>query len=94
MKYPFYIRMAILFCVGAFIPIMIHQLVFKLWDVSVLRAAEITCGHFVADDGTTQNIKHNRMSELMDILEEVEGKAIIWAHWQDRDWETQHLLKL
>ena len=42
MKYPFYIRMAILFCVGAFIPIMIHQLVFKLWDVSVLRAAEIT----------------------------------------------------
>jgi hypothetical protein len=42
MRYPFYIRMTILFCVGAFIPIMVHQLVFKLWDVSVLRAAEIT----------------------------------------------------
>jgi len=52
----------------------------------IMRLQQITCGHFVADDGTTQNIKHNRMSELMDILEEVEGKAIIWAHWQ-RDVE-------
>ncbi len=52
----------------------------------IMRLQQITCGHFVADDGTTQNIKHNRMSELMEILEEVEGKAIIWAHWQ-RDVE-------
>ena len=52
----------------------------------IMRLQQITCGHFVADDGTTQNIKHNRMTELMDILEEVEGKAIIWAHWQ-RDVE-------
>ena len=48
----------------------------------LMRLQQITCGHFVADDGTTQNIKNNRMSELMDILDEVEGKAIIWAHWQ------------
>jgi SNF2 family DNA or RNA helicase len=52
----------------------------------IMRLQQITCGHFVADDGTTQNIKHNRMTELMNILEEVEGKAIIWAHWQ-RDVE-------
>ena len=42
MKYPYYIRMAILLCVGAFVPIGIHHIVYKLWDVSVLRAAEIT----------------------------------------------------
>ena len=42
MNYPYYIRMAILFCIGAFAPIMIHHIVYKLWDVSVLRAAEIT----------------------------------------------------
>ena len=42
MKYPYYIRMAILLCIGAFAPIMIHHIVYKLWDVSVLRAAEIT----------------------------------------------------
>jgi SNF2 family DNA or RNA helicase len=48
----------------------------------LMRLQQITCGHFVADDGTIQEIKNNRLSELMDILEEVEGKAIIWAHWQ------------
>ena len=29
-----------------------------------------------------QNIKNNRITELMDVLEEMEGKAIIWAHWR------------
>ena len=48
----------------------------------LMRLQQITCGHFVADDGTTQEIKNNRLKELMDILEEVEGKAIIWVHWQ------------
>ena len=48
----------------------------------LMRLQQITCGHFVADDGTIQEIKSNRLSELRDILEEVEGKAIIWAHWQ------------
>jgi len=48
----------------------------------LMRLQQITCGHFVADDGTTQEIKSNRLNELMDILEEVEGKAIIWVHWQ------------
>jgi len=48
----------------------------------LMRMQQITCGHFVADDGTTQEIKHNRLNELLDILEEVEGKVIIWAHWQ------------
>jgi SNF2 family DNA or RNA helicase len=48
----------------------------------LMRLQQITCGHFVADDGTTQEIKSNRLNELMDILDEVEEKAIIWAHWQ------------
>ena len=48
----------------------------------LMRLHQITCGHFVADDGTTQKIKSNRLNELMDILDEVEGKAIIWAHYQ------------
>ena len=48
----------------------------------LMRLQQITCGHFVADDGTTQEIKNNRLNELLDILEEVEGKAIIWVHWQ------------
>ena len=48
----------------------------------LMRLQQITCGHFTADDGSTQSIKNNRITELMDVLEEIEGKAIIWAHYQ------------
>jgi SNF2 family DNA or RNA helicase len=48
----------------------------------LMRLQQITCGHFVADDGTTQEVKNNRITELMDVLNETEGKAIIWGHWQ------------
>jgi len=48
----------------------------------LMRLQQITCGHFVADDGSTQEIKNNRITELMEVLAEIEGKAIIWGHWQ------------
>ena len=48
----------------------------------LMRLHQITCGHFTADDGSTQLVKNNRITELMDVLEEVEGKAIIWANYQ------------
>jgi SNF2 family DNA or RNA helicase len=48
----------------------------------LMRLHQITCGHFTADDGSIQKIPNNRVSELMDILKETEGKAIIWAHYQ------------
>ncbi len=48
----------------------------------LMRLHQITCGHFKADDDSIQEIKNNRITELMDVLEEVEGKAIIWAHYR------------
>ena len=48
----------------------------------LMRLHQITCGHFKSNDGTVQDLKNNRISELMDILEEVEGKAVIWAHYR------------
>ena len=48
----------------------------------LMRLHQITCGHFTADDGTTQEIANNRISELMNVLDEIEGKAIIWANYQ------------
>jgi len=48
----------------------------------LMRLHQITCGHFAADDGTIQEVKNNRLDELMEVLDEVEGKAIIWAHYQ------------
>jgi len=48
----------------------------------LMRLHQITCGHFTADDGSTQLIENNRVKELMNVLEETEGKAIIWANYQ------------
>jgi len=48
----------------------------------LMRLHQITCGHFTADDGSVQLIPNNRITELMNILEETEGKVIIWANYQ------------
>ena len=48
----------------------------------LMRLHQITCGHFTADDGSTQAVNSNRLNELMSILDETEGKAIIWANYQ------------
>jgi SNF2 family DNA or RNA helicase len=48
----------------------------------LMRLHQITCGHFKSDDGTTQLLKNNRLDELLDVLEEIEGKAVIWAHYR------------
>ena len=56
----------------------------------LMRLHQITCGHFTADDGTTQRIPNNRIGELMDVLDEIEGKAIIWAHYQ---WDIKDIIK-
>ena len=48
----------------------------------LMRLHQITCGHFTANDGTVQDIKSNRIGQLMDVLEEMEGKAVIWAHYR------------
>ena len=48
----------------------------------LMRLHQITCGHFTADDGSTQLINNNRIIELMNILGEMDGKAIIWANYQ------------
>jgi SNF2 family DNA or RNA helicase len=48
----------------------------------LMRLHQITCGHFKSDDGQTQKIANNRLNELMDVLSEMEGKAVIWAHYR------------
>jgi SNF2 family DNA or RNA helicase len=48
----------------------------------LMRLHQITCGHFKSDDGQTQKIASNRLDELMDVLSEIEGKAVIWAHYR------------
>jgi len=47
----------------------------------IMRLQQITCGHLRTDDGELRELKSNRLDALMEIVEEVQGKAIIWATW-------------
>jgi SNF2 family DNA or RNA helicase len=47
----------------------------------LMRLHQITCGHFTADDGSIKDLPCSRLSELMSILENIEGKTIIWSHY-------------
>tara|TARA_R110001583_G_scaffold57300_2_gene171861 strand:+ start:4417 stop:5913 length:1497 start_codon:yes stop_codon:yes gene_type:complete len=49
----------------------------------LMRLHQITCGTFKADDGTIKHLKNNRLTTLMDCLEETEGKVIIWATYRE-----------
>mgnify|MGYP003624970456 CR=1 FL=1 len=53
----------------------------------LMRLHQITCGHFTADDGTIKDLKNNRLDHISDLLHEVHGKVVIWAHYQ-HDVET------
>ena len=48
----------------------------------MMRLHQITCGHFKADDDSVQEVKSNRLDQLMQVLDEIEGKAVIWAHYR------------
>jgi len=45
----------------------------------LVRLHQIICGHLTTDDGEVRTLKNNRIKELLDILEETDGKVIIWA---------------
>lgn len=45
----------------------------------IMRLQQICCGHLQPDDGPIRQLKSNRLPALMEVVEEVQGKAIIWA---------------
>jgi len=47
----------------------------------IMRLQQIVCGFLAPDDGEIQNIPNNRLNELMKVVEELQGKAIIWASY-------------
>ena len=56
----------------------------------MMRLHQITCGHLKNDDGTITKLKNNRLKELLDLLDEVEGKVIIWANYI---YDVEHIIK-
>jgi len=47
----------------------------------IMRLQQICCGHFTPDVGEIRTLKNNRLNELLDITDELQGKAIIWASY-------------
>ena len=48
----------------------------------LLRLHQIVCGFVKLDDGQEMELPNNRLSELMDLLAESDGKVIIWANYR------------
>ena len=47
----------------------------------LMRLQQICCGKLTDDAGVVHDLPSNRLTELLDICEEIQGKAIIWATW-------------
>ena len=47
----------------------------------IMRLQQICCGFLPPDDGQIKELENGRLKELLSILEEVDGKVIIWATW-------------
>jgi SNF2 family DNA or RNA helicase len=48
----------------------------------LMRLHQIVCGHVKLDDGTIKELPNKRIDELMAIVEETDGKMIIWANYR------------
>jgi len=48
----------------------------------IMRLHQIVCGHVKLDDGTVVELPSKRMDELLAIVEETDGKIIIWANYR------------
>lgn len=47
----------------------------------ILRLSQVCSGFVRTDDGVVRELPSNKLDELMSVLEEVNGKVIIWASW-------------
>jgi SNF2 family DNA or RNA helicase len=48
----------------------------------LMRLHQIVCGHVKLDDGTVIDLPNKRMDELLAVVEETDGKLIIWANYR------------
>jgi SNF2 family DNA or RNA helicase len=48
----------------------------------LMRMHQIVCGHVKLDDGTVIDLPNKRLDELLSIVEETDGKLIIWANYR------------
>ena len=56
----------------------------------ILRLHQVVCGFVKHDKGEEVEIKNNRIDELVNVLQEIQGKTIIWANYQ---YDIKRILK-
>ena len=47
----------------------------------ILRLHQVTCGFFKSDTGEIETLNNPKIKELINILDEIDGKVIIWANY-------------
>jgi len=47
----------------------------------ILKLHQVCCGYFVSDEGLKKDIDNPKLDELLNTIEENEGKIIIWANY-------------
>jgi len=48
----------------------------------LLRLQQLLCGYLVNDDGETVELANNRIKVMMEVVEEMTGKVIIWSRFR------------
>ena len=48
----------------------------------LLRLQQLLCGYLVDDDGETIELANNRIKVMMEVIEEMDGKVIIWSRFR------------
>ena len=48
----------------------------------IVKLHQVCCGFTINDNGEIHDVPNNRYDELLDVLEEVDGKVIIWATYR------------
>jgi hypothetical protein len=49
--------------------------------VQMLRLHQLCCGHLVDEEGKLHEVPSNRLRDLVDLLEDYDGKAVIWCSY-------------
>jgi SNF2 family DNA or RNA helicase len=60
---------------------------------TLLRMHQVLCGHVKDEDGVEHPVKSNRVEQLMEVLDEHSGKAIIWSGFRFSILEIVERLK-
>ena len=59
----------------------------------IMRLQQIVCGFLPSDEDGIKPLPNNRLTELLDTVEELQGKVIIWAAWAHNLHEITEALR-